>query len=72
MIGYKLFGNNGLHLGRENGYIPRQTQALTSFNTPAKIFRFDNRTSGKIHPTQKPVELYIEFVGGHIQGELAL
>ncbi|QTQ16275.1 DNA methyltransferase [Treponema parvum] len=32
--------------------------AWTSFNTPAKIFRFDNRTSGKIHPTQKPVELY--------------
>ena len=32
--------------------------AWTSFTVPAKIFRFDNRTSGKIHPTQKPVELY--------------
>lgn len=33
--------------------------AWTSFNSPAKIFRFDNRTGGKIHPTQKPVELYV-------------
>lgn len=32
--------------------------AWTSFNYPAKLFRFDNRTSGKIHPTQKPVVLY--------------
>lgn len=32
--------------------------AWTSFDTPAKLFRFDNRTGGKIHPTQKPVKLY--------------
>lgn len=32
--------------------------AWTSFDKPAKQFRFDNRTSGKIHPTQKPVALY--------------
>lgn len=32
--------------------------AWTSFKGPAKIFEFDNRYSGKIHPTQKPVELY--------------
>ena len=32
--------------------------AWTSFDMPAKIFRFDNRTKGKIHPTQKPVDLY--------------
>lgn len=32
--------------------------AWTSFNLPSKIFRFDNRTGDKIHPTQKPVELY--------------
>lgn len=25
---------------------------------PSKLFAFDNRTGGKIHPTQKPVELY--------------
>ena len=32
--------------------------AWTSFNKPAKIFEFDNRYSGKIHPTQKPIALY--------------
>ena len=32
--------------------------AWTSFDYPAKLFRYDNRTKGKIHPTQKPVELY--------------
>ncbi|MBP8016574.1 site-specific DNA-methyltransferase [Candidatus Gracilibacteria bacterium] len=32
--------------------------AWTSFNHPAKLFRFDNRTGDKIHPTQKPVKLY--------------
>lgn len=32
--------------------------AWTSFNMPSKQFRFDNRYSGKIHGTQKPVELY--------------
>ena len=32
--------------------------AWTSFDNPSKLFRFDNRTGDKIHPTQKPVELY--------------
>ena len=32
--------------------------AWTSFTLPAKMFHFDNRTCDKIHPTQKPVELY--------------
>ena len=32
--------------------------AWTSYDMPAKIFRFDNRTKDKIHPTQKPIELY--------------
>lgn len=32
--------------------------AWTSFNSPAALFKFDNRTGNKIHPTQKPVELY--------------
>ena len=32
--------------------------AWTSFDYPAKMFRFDNRTTEKIHPTQKPIELY--------------
>lgn len=32
--------------------------AWTSFDYPAQIFKFDNRTGGKIHPTQKPIVLY--------------
>ena len=32
--------------------------AWTSFDRPAKIFRMANTMAGKIHPTQKPVELY--------------
>jgi site-specific DNA-methyltransferase (adenine-specific) len=32
--------------------------AWTSFSKPAALFRFDNRTTDKIHPTQKPVKLY--------------
>ena len=32
--------------------------AWTSFDMPAPLFRFDNRTGDKIHPTQKPVALY--------------
>lgn len=32
--------------------------AWTSFDRPAAMFRFDNRTGEKIHPTQKPVALY--------------
>lgn len=32
--------------------------AWTSMDKPAQIYKFDNRTGDKIHPTQKPVELY--------------
>ena len=32
--------------------------AWTSFDSPAQLFRYDNRTGDKIHPTQKPVALY--------------
>lgn len=32
--------------------------AWTSFTSPANLFKFDNRTGGKVHPTQKPVKLY--------------
>lgn len=32
--------------------------AWTSFDCVARLFRFDNRTGDKIHPTQKPVKLY--------------
>jgi len=42
--------------------------AWTSFPYPAKLFKFDNRTKDKIHPTQKPVALYKwlleKFAGG--------
>lgn len=33
--------------------------AWNSIDGVAKIFEFDNRVGGKIHPTQKPVALYI-------------
>ena len=29
-----------------------------SFQVPSKLFVHDNRTKGKIHPTQKPIEIY--------------
>lgn len=32
--------------------------AWASFDTPAQLYKFDNRTGNKIHPTQKPIELY--------------
>ena len=32
--------------------------AWTSFDSPAQLFKFDNRTGNKIHPTQKPIQLY--------------
>lgn len=32
--------------------------AWLSMPVPSKIYEFDNRTSDKIHPTQKPVALY--------------
>lgn len=42
--------------------------AWTSYKGPAKLFRYDNRTKDKIHPTQKPVALYkwilAKFTGG--------
>lgn len=32
--------------------------AWLSMQKPSKLFAFDNRTGGKIHPTQKPIKLY--------------
>ena len=32
--------------------------AWTSFDSPAQIYKYDNRTGNKIHPTQKPIALY--------------
>ena len=31
--------------------------AWTSFDVVARLFKYDNRRGGKIHPTQKPIEL---------------
>lgn len=47
--------------------------AWTSLNKPASIFKFDNRTGGKIHPTQKPIELYKYLLSKHAkQGDKIL
>lgn len=32
--------------------------AWTSFDMPAQLYKFDNRTGDKIHETQKPIALY--------------
>jgi site-specific DNA-methyltransferase (adenine-specific) len=32
--------------------------AWTSFNYPSKLYKYDNRTGNKIHPTQKPIYIY--------------
>jgi len=36
--------------------------AWTSFKKPSKLFQFDNRYPGKIHPTQKSIELYMWLI----------
>jgi site-specific DNA-methyltransferase (adenine-specific) len=39
--------------------------AWTNMDSPARIFKFDNRKGGKIHPTQKPVELYAWIINNY-------
>lgn len=47
--------------------------AWTSFVRPAALFRYDNRTGGKIHPCQKPVALYAWILGNYAkQGDKIL
>lgn len=64
-----IFGGNYFKLPPCRGFIvwdkvqPWQNfskceYAWTSFDRPSNLFRFDNRTGDKIHPTQKPVALY--------------
>ena len=64
-----IWGGNYFKLPPTRGIIcwdkvqPWQTfsaweMAWTSFDAVARIFKFDNRTGNKIHPTQKPVALY--------------
>lgn len=64
-----IWGGNYFELGRIRCFIAwdkcqpwenfsQVELAYTSFDKPSSLFRFDNRTSDKIHPTQKPVALY--------------
>jgi len=66
-----IWGGNyfGDYLGRTRGIIcwdkvqpfpnfSAWEMAWTSFDCVARIFKYDNRYGGKIHPTQKPIELY--------------
>lgn len=42
-------------------YIPTMSQveyAWTSFDTPARLVKINNTDKSRIHPTQKPIELY--------------
>lgn len=41
--------------------------AWSSFDKPASIFRMANYATGKIHPTQKPVELYKWLIDKYAQ-----
>lgn len=64
-----IWGGNYFHLRPTRGIIvwdkmqpwenfSQVELAWTSFDCPAKLFRMSNTMSGKIHPTQKPVEMY--------------
>jgi site-specific DNA-methyltransferase (adenine-specific) len=47
--------------------------AWTSFKSPAKIYTQDNRYAGKIHPTQKPINLYEWLISRYAKdGDLIL
>lgn len=39
--------------------------AWSSFDSVARLFKYDNRRPGKIHPTQKPIELYEWILKNH-------
>lgn len=64
-----IWGGNYFDLGPTRGIIvwdkvqpwenfSQVELAWSSFDKPASLFKYDNRTGGKIHPTQKPIELY--------------
>lgn len=64
-----IWGGNYFELGRIRCFIAwdkcqpwenfsQVELAYTSFDKPSSLYRFDNRTKDKIHPTQKPVALY--------------
>jgi DNA modification methylase len=71
-----IWGGNYFELPRTRGVICWDKQqpfpnfsawemGWTSFNCVARIFKFDNRTGGKIHPTQKPVALMSWCLNNH-------
>lgn len=43
--------------------------AWTSFDKPAALYRLNNSMSGKIHPTQKPVQLYTWVLSKYAKGD---
>lgn len=47
----------GINIG-EHGKERKPTNAWTSFDKLAKIFKMPTPKDGKIHPTQKPIQLY--------------
>ena len=64
-----IWGGNYFELGRIRCFIAwdkcqpwenfsQVELAYTSFDKPSSLYKFDNRTKDKIHPTQKPVALY--------------
>jgi site-specific DNA-methyltransferase (adenine-specific) len=64
-----IWGGNYFALPRNRGFVvwdklqpwpnfSAAEYAWISFDVPSKIFKFDNRTRDKIHPTQKPIVLY--------------
>ena len=64
-----IWGGNYFNLPPTRGFIiwdkkqflptfSRCEYAWTSYYKPAKMFEWDNASTDKIHPTQKPVELY--------------
>jgi site-specific DNA-methyltransferase (adenine-specific) len=64
-----IWGGNYFALPRNRGFIvwdkmqpwpnfSAAEYAWISFDVPSKIFKFDNKSNDKIHPTQKPVKLY--------------
>jgi len=58
---FNLRPSRGIICWDKQQYMPSFSQwemAWTSFDYPASLFKYNNGTGDKIHPTQKPVALY--------------
>jgi len=58
---FNLPPSRGIICWDKQQYMPSFSQwemAWTSFDYPASLFKYNNGTGDKIHPTQKPVALY--------------